>query len=86
MRVLAVAQALLLNHVQIDRVGHLVGQPHALVQLLFQPASNGAVVGVSGLEHAQRQLAAGLQRGGTVVGAHFLKDGVVAGRIGDHSN
>ena len=86
MRVLTVAQALLLDQVQVDRVGHLVGQAAARVELLSQPAGDRAVVGVGGPEHLERQLAAGLERGGAAVGAHLLEDGIVAGGVGDHGD
>ena len=89
-RVLAVAQVLRLREAERAGGGELVALcgigGRSLAQLRTHPAGDGPVVGVRGLEHAQRQLRTRLARGGAAIGAHLGQDAVVAGRVSDHGH
>ena len=86
MRVFAIAQVLLLLEVKVDDLGRFLAEIGLAVELLVHPGGNRAIVGVRGFEHLQRELRTRLARGGAVVGAHFLKNGIVGGRLGDHGD
>ena len=86
MRVFAIAQVLLLLEVKVDNVGSLLAEIGLAVELLVHPSGNRAVVGIRSFEHLQRELRTRLARGGAVVGAHFLKNDIVGGGLGDHGN
>ena len=83
MRIFAIAKVLLLYQVKVALRGMKLG---FLAQLATQPTSNGAVVGIGGLEHLESKLYAGIARGSTIVGTHFFKNGVIALRLGYHGN
>ena len=86
MRVFAITQVLLLLEMKVDNVGSLLAEIGLAVELLVHPSGNRAVVGIRSFEHLQRELRTRLARGGAVVGAHFLKNGIVSGGLGDHGN
>ena len=91
MRVLAVAQPLLLDHVQVVVVGELAFalcfEGVVLLGELFEhPVGDSPVVGARGLEHVQGQAGAGRALRGATVLAHLGQDVVVAFRIGDHGH
>ena len=91
MRVLAVAQPLLLDHVQVVVVGELAFAlcfegVVLLGELLEHPIGDGAVIGARGLEHVQGQAGAGRALRGATVLAHLGENVVIAFRIGDHGH
>ncbi len=81
MRVLAIAQVLLLGKPQ-----RLLGGKALPFQLGAQPRGDGPVVGGSGTEHLQRQRLAGAVSSGTAVGAHLLQNALIGSRIDDHGH
>ena len=102
MRVLAVAQVLLLLHVQgalgrelalgLDALLAAAAAALAVLvrvrglDLVEQEVGDGAVVGVGGLEHLEGQFHAGLARGGAAVGAHLGKDALIGIGVGNHGD
>ena len=86
MRVFAIAQVLLLLEVKVDDLGGLLAEIGLAIELFVHPSGNRTIVGVRGFEHLQRELRTRLARGGTVVGAHFLKNGIIGGGLGDHGD
>ena len=91
MRILAVAQPLLLDHIQVVVVGELafaLGLEGVVLlgELFEHPVGDGPVVGARGLEDVQGQAGAGRALRGAVVFAHLGQDVVVAFGVGDHSH